>query len=184
MSDPLRQRMSLAEFLAWEERQEVRHEFDGTGPVAMTGGSVAHATIQANLAAALVPRLRGGPCRFYGSDIKIEVAGRIRYPDGLVACGPVDPGARVVTNPVIVFEVLSPATSGTDRIVKSREYGATPSIARYVLLEQDRIAATVLARDGAGWRAEVLVVGSVLALPEAGTDVPLAALYDGLDVAE
>jgi hypothetical protein len=30
--------MSLEEFLAWEERQELRWEFDGFGPMAMTGG--------------------------------------------------------------------------------------------------------------------------------------------------
>jgi len=30
--------MTLAEFLEWEERQPLRYEFDGVGPVAMTGG--------------------------------------------------------------------------------------------------------------------------------------------------
>ena len=34
--------MTLAEFLAWEERQELPYEFDGLPPVAMTGGTVAH----------------------------------------------------------------------------------------------------------------------------------------------
>ncbi len=29
--------MPLAEFLEWEERQEPLFEFDGVGPVAMTG---------------------------------------------------------------------------------------------------------------------------------------------------
>jgi Uma2 family endonuclease len=75
--------MTLAEFLAWEERQELRYEFDGFAPVAMTGGTRAHETIHVNLLIALGNRLRGGPCRAYGSDLKIEVAGRIRYPDAL-----------------------------------------------------------------------------------------------------
>ena len=34
--------MTLAQFLEWEERQPLRYEFDGIGPVAMTGGSVGH----------------------------------------------------------------------------------------------------------------------------------------------
>ena len=38
MNVALRQPMSLEEFLVWEERQEVRHEFDGLRPVAMVGG--------------------------------------------------------------------------------------------------------------------------------------------------
>jgi hypothetical protein len=37
--------MTLAEFLAWEERQELRYEFDGFAPVALTGGTRAHDAI-------------------------------------------------------------------------------------------------------------------------------------------
>ena len=79
--------MTLAEFLEWEERQPLRYEFDGVGPVAMTGGTAGHADIQANLATALRTRLRGSPCRFYGSDLKFQVAeGNIPYSDGMVLC--------------------------------------------------------------------------------------------------
>jgi hypothetical protein len=59
--------MTLAEFLKWEERQDLRYEFDGSAPVAMAGGSLAHAAIQRNLALALGSRLRGKPCQFFGS---------------------------------------------------------------------------------------------------------------------
>ena len=41
--------MTREQFLAWEERQEQRYEFDGFQPVAMTGGTAAHAVIQHNL---------------------------------------------------------------------------------------------------------------------------------------
>ena len=40
MTVALRKPITLAEFLAWEERQPARYEFDGFGPVAMTGGTV------------------------------------------------------------------------------------------------------------------------------------------------
>ena len=50
MSVGRRKPMSLEEFLAWEERQELRYEFDGLRPIAMTGGSSAHARVQRNLA--------------------------------------------------------------------------------------------------------------------------------------
>ncbi len=48
----------------------------------------------------------------------------------------------------MVFEVISPGTSRTDRIDKLREYQATASIQRYVILEQDSIGATVFSRLG------------------------------------
>lgn len=37
--------MTLAAFLEWEERQELRYEFDGFQPVAMTGGTAEHSAI-------------------------------------------------------------------------------------------------------------------------------------------
>jgi Uma2 family endonuclease len=66
--------MTLAEFLAWEDGQELRYEFDGVRVIALTGGTAAHSLIQANLAAALAPRLRGNPCRFYNNNLKFLTA--------------------------------------------------------------------------------------------------------------
>ena len=181
MSLALNNPISLAEFLAWEERQSLRHEFDGLRAFAMTGGTLAHTAIQANLTIAIGGRLRGGPCRFYGSDLKIRTRDdHIRYPDGFVACGARENTSTLVSDPVVIFEVLSAATAAVDRIVKAREYQATPSVQRYVMLEQDRIGATVYARTGDGWTHEILIAGSTLALPEIAVELPLAELYEGL----
>lgn len=180
MCNALRKPMTRDEFLAWEERQDTRWEFDGFGPVAMAGGTNAHAIIQGNLSFSLHSRLRGGPCRPYGSDFKIDVDGSIRHPDAFVLCSRL-PGSATVTNqPVVVFEVLSTTTSPTDRIVKAREYGNTGSIERYVILEQTSQAATVFTHMNGAW-ASVVVEGNVdLAMPAIGITVPLAELY--LDV--
>jgi Uma2 family endonuclease len=181
MNLALRKPMTLAEFLEWEERQPLRYEFDGIGPVAMTGGTYGHSTIQGNLAIALGGRLRGKPCRFHGSDLKFQVAeGHVRYPDGMVVCSPVGRTATVVYDPVVVFEVLSPSTAGNDRIAKAREYQATPSVQRYVMLEQDGVSATVYARSGETWTHEILIADSMLSLPEIGVSLPLAELYEGI----
>jgi Uma2 family endonuclease len=181
MNVALRKPMSLADFLEWEERQPIRHEFDGVAPEAMTGGTIGHAGIQRNLARALGNRLSGKPCQFFGSDLKIRVAGdHIRYPDGIVVCTPLDRTATVAHDPVVIFEVLSPSTASTDRIVKAREYQATSSVQRYVMLEQDRVGATVYARAGDSWTFDILPEGAVLAMPEIGIEVPLAELYEGL----
>ena len=173
--------MTLAEFLVWEERQPLRYEFDGFGPVAMTGGTFAHAGIQRNLAIAIGGRLRGKPCEFFGGDLKFQVAeGHIRYPDGMVICSRIAGAATIALDPVVVFEVLSPSTGARDKIAKNREYQATPSVQRYVMLEQDSIGATVWARSGDAWAAEILAADSTLGLPEIGVELPLAELYEGI----
>ena len=177
MNIALRKPMMIAEFLAWEERQDLRYEFDGFQPVAMTGGTANHETIVGNLRATLRERLRGKPCRPWGPTIKIEVMGRIRYPDVFVNCTPVTGKQTVIPGPAVVFEVLSPSTSHTDRIEKLREYQATPSIQRYVILEQDAIAATVLARQGESWIANALTAGETLEVPEIGISLPLTDIY-------
>ena len=181
MNLALRKPMTLAEFLEWEERQPLRYEFDGVGPVAMTGGTLAHARIQRNLAFALTGRLRGKPCEFLGSDLKIKTTDdHVRYPDGFVTCTAGENASTVVSDPVVIFEVLSPSTAGKDRIIKAREYQAMASVQRYVMLEQDRIGATVYARSGNAWTHEILIEDSVLALPEIGVELPLAELYEGI----
>lgn len=77
MISALRQPMTADEFLAWEASQDLRHEFDGFAPVAMTGGTFEHDAIQVNLVRALANRLAGTPCRAHGNSTKVEVAGSI-----------------------------------------------------------------------------------------------------------
>jgi Uma2 family endonuclease len=174
--------MTVAEFLAWEERQERPWEFDGFAPVAMTGGTLVHELIGGNVRTALQNRLAGQRCRVVGPTLKIEVAGRIRYPDAFVFCNPVALKDTVSREPVVVFEVISDSTSRTDRIEKLREYAATPSITRYIILEQDSIAAQMFVRRGASFVAETLTAGDVLLMPEIGVEVPMAEFYTGLDL--
>lgn len=181
MNVALRQPMSLEAFLSWEERQELRYEFDGLRPAAMTGGTLAHATIQSNLAISIGSRLRGTPCRFLGSDIKVVTATSSRYPDGVVSCTRGSNNSTVVPDPVVIFEVLSRSTASTDHITKNREYAAIPSVQRYVMLEQERIGATVFTRTGDDWVGRILADDAILAMPEIGIEFPLTELYDGLD---
>jgi Uma2 family endonuclease len=180
MSVSQREAMTVDEFLDWETRQALKYEFDGFAPVAMTGGTQEHALIQINLTTALRVRLRGGPCRVVGSELKISVAGSIRYPDAYVYCTNAPRGTLVVTEPVVVFEILSPTTALIDRIDKNREYRDTPSVQRYVMLEQDRQGVTVFTRTGDDWVGHLVEGDAVLSMPEIGVDLPLSEVYEGI----
>lgn len=83
----------------------------------------------------------------------------------------------------MVFEVLSPGSGQTDRIIKVREYGAVPSIRRYVFIELLSIGATVLERADAGleWTVTTLVSGDPVGLPEIGITIPLDEFYTGTE---
>ncbi len=168
----------MAEFLEWEEQQDGKYEFDGHGIVAMIGGTVAHAEICINLTTALRNRLRGMPCRAYGAELKMEVAGAIRYPDAVVTCTRIAPDATLMTQPVVIFEVLSPSTATVAFTDKHDEYRDTPSVTRYVILRQDRMHATVFSRVEGAWSRAVIVGDGTLAMQEIGIEVPLAELYE------
>jgi Uma2 family endonuclease len=176
-----RKPMTVEEFLEWERRQELRYEFDGFQAVAMTGGTANHAVIADNLMDGLRQRLKL-PCRAFRSDLKVLVNGRVRYPDAVVTCSPVPGTADTVPNPVVVFEVLSPSTASVDRVTKNTEYESTSSIQRYVMLEQNQIAATVFYRDGGRWIGTILRDTAVLAMPEIGVELQLPNLYVGVEL--
>ena len=72
----------------------------------------------------------------------------------------------------------------TDRIEKVREYHAVPSILRYVILEHTSAALTVFGRAHANapWIATTLTVDESLAMPEIPIEIPVAELYEGVDL--
>ena len=182
MSDAFHRPMTVEAFLDWEECQPARYEFDGIHTYAMTGGSADHSRVQRNLITELTSRLKGKPCEAFGSELKILAAGSVRYPGAFVVCSPIQGKATFVTDPVVVFEIISPSTSGVDRIIKNQEYRDTPSIQRYVILEQDRQAAMVFSRDHGDWAGHVIAGDLNLEMPEIGIAVPLSDLYAGVEL--
>jgi Uma2 family endonuclease len=184
MNAPLRKPWTQDEFLAWAERQETRYEFDGLQPVAMTGGTGGHSMIGANVLFALRSRLNGGPCLPLGSDAGVEtIDNAVRYPDALVTCTKFDPSVRKIPGVVVVFEVLSPSSGATDRVIKVREYAAVPSIRRYAILEANAIGLLVLERasPAQAWQTTALTNGDILRMPEIGIEIPVAEFYTGID---
>ena len=173
--------MTIAEFLAWEERQPLRYEFDGVRAVAVTGGTLRHNRICRNLNAALDARLRGGPCQAFGTDVKIVANDHIRYPDALVTCSPQNEIGTIAEAPVVVFEVVSTSTESVDRVEKLRDYLAVPTIAHYVIVAQHAKAAAIYTRDGDRWVAQGAREGEAIDLPALSISIPIDDLYEGVE---
>ncbi len=181
MNVALHKPWTVGEFLVWEERQELRYEFDGVRPVAMVGGTVNHNVIAGNVFAALRERLRSGACRVFMDSMKIEVAGKVRYPDVVVSCSPAAGDATLLPDPVVVFEVLSEGTYRPDWYDKNEEYRDTPSIVRYVMLEQDTLHGTMFCREGERWIGTLLGRNAVIDMPEIDVALKLTDAYEGVE---
>jgi Uma2 family endonuclease len=166
-------------FLAWEDKQEGKYEFDGRKVIPMTGGSFAHQDIVFHLRSVLGRVLAGQPFRI-GQEMRLRIGDRIRYPDVVICAGPIAQTTRTINDAVAIFEVLSGDTATTDRVSKLAEYTEVPSLRTYVLLEQTAVAATLLQREAGGpWIASAHTAGELL-LTGVGIAVPLADLYQGL----
>ncbi len=181
MSDPaLEIPIDTEGFLAWEARQPERWELVSGVVRMMAGGTARHDMIATNLRVALAQRLRGTGCRVFGSDFRLVTPkGDVAYPDLSVRCGPVDPEATQMDDPVLLVEVLSPSTAQFDLTRKKRAYEAIPSLRALVYVVPEEPLVLVLRRgEGDAWREE-LVEGTdaILDLPEIGIQVPLSEIY-------
>ena len=184
MSEARQQDFGLEAFLAWEADQPQRWELIDGRPRLMTGGTQAHWLIAGNIVAALRPRLRGSPCRAGGSDLRVVTGnGNVRYPDAMIDCGALRPDSPDVSEPTVVFEILSRSTALIDLHAKLRDYDATPGIRLYVVVAQDTPWVAVWTRDPSGRLAVAAALAepeAVLALDPAPAALPLAEIYEGL----
>jgi Uma2 family endonuclease len=178
-------RMTREQFFEWAQQQDARYEFDGVEAVAMTGGTFNHSRIAQNISFALRSRLAGTNCQPLGPDAGVATVGdTVRYPDGLVTCTKVRGDSYLIPGVTVVFEVISPTSGRTDRIIKVREYAAVPSILRYVILESASVGLTVLERLAGDqkWTATTLTADDILVLAEIGVEIPVAEFYEGVDL--
>jgi Uma2 family endonuclease len=166
-------------FLAWEDRQEGKHEFNGHDVVAMTGGSVAHQRIVFNLCLSLMGLLAERPLTAL-HEMRIRMGAVVRYPDVVVCAAPLDQATRTLSDATVIFEVLSDDTATTDRVDKLIEYSAVPSLRCYVLLEQTAVAATLFQREPNGVWIASAHTGGALFLPGPDITLPMSDLYRGL----
>ncbi len=83
------QHFTYDEYLALEQAQDIRHEYDAGSIFAMAGGSLAHNLISNNLRDSL-SRNAPSSCLTFSSDVRLEHTKRERYyyPDVMLTCAP------------------------------------------------------------------------------------------------
>lgn len=145
-------KLTLDEYLEWEALQPERHEFYRGEIYLMVGGQRAHFRVIANLVRHLGNHLDDSPCQVFGDGMKVRIADdTVLYPDVFVTRAErFDPDDQVVSDPLLVVEVLSPATQAYDRSRKFALYRRLPSLREYALVDPDtrRVEVMRLGADG------------------------------------
>jgi Uma2 family endonuclease len=158
--------------------------------IAMSGGSLRHSLIIANLIATIHGKLKGKPCRVFESNLRIG-SGKgsdLHFPDVTIICGPAigdprDKSKQTQTNPTTLFEVLSPSTMGYDFGEKFTHYSKIESLREYVLVYQDRSELiTFLRRDDGDWKISVHHDPAAnVPIESVGIELAMADIYDGVE---
>lgn len=174
-------------YLAWEAEQSTKHEYHDGEVFAMAGASDAHVTVAGNVYMALRNHLRGSPCSVFISDMKLRVEedNAFFYPAVFVTCAESDRGqSHSKSAPVLVVEVLSPATSAYDRGAKFAAYRKLPTLREYALIDPERLSLDLFRREGDSkrWVLHPIEAGGHVEWASVGLQVPLEALYEDVPI--
>ena len=184
-SKPTPRRMTAEEYLAWESdparEGERKSEYYHGEVIEMPGASLEHDEIVSNIARVVHAAVDPDGFKILTSDVKIGVAGGLfLYSDGAIVTRPprVREGTdRVILNPLVVFEVLSPSTEARDKTDKYDGYTAIDSLRHYVMVDQDnRLVECHSLRDG-HWDFDAVADEGVLKLEAVGLELPLSEIY-------
>jgi Uma2 family endonuclease len=178
---------TLDAYFALEKLGEDRYEYWDGEIFCMSGGSSQHAIISSNIHREISNKLKGSKCRAFTSEMSIKTPSLppYRYPDASVVCGELKfesmQGIEVLTNPILVIEVLSSTTEDVDRNEKRLAYQDLPSLMEYVLISQAAPQITRYARHGEFWhRSDFGDPNGSLELTSIECQIPLAEIYEGV----
>jgi Uma2 family endonuclease len=175
-----------AEYLAWEDLQEFRHEYVDGQIYAMTGGTVNHGRIALNIGSILSTRLRGSGCMVLNSDVKVQVleSNSISYcyPDISVTCDERDRHAdKFISHPCLIIEALSLSTEAYDRSKKFRKYRRSATLQEYVLVSTNDVCLDVYRRNDRGkWEVETYLEGDLVELQSINLTVAIEQIYEDI----
>lgn len=182
MVSAVRKRATYAEYMAFMETAEIKHEYISGEIVAMAGGTIAHGRLMMELTRLLQEALKGRRCVVLPSDVRVRIraADRATYPDLHVVCtaiqaDPDDPHA--VVNPTVIVEVLSDSTVDSDRNEKFAAYRRLRSLREYVLVSQHEHRVDVFRRDDKRWILEEYFSGETLKLESIDVALAVDAVY-------
>lgn len=152
-------RLSPAQYLEWEMKSPVKHEYVDGEVYAMSGPSRRHNLLATNLLRwAANAAAEQKHCQVFGSDMRVQVDARnsYYYPDVSACCDPTDRDELYVTSPCLIIEVLSPSTASIDRREKRASYATLPSLRDYIIVDQDRMRVELYRRENDGWAGYIL----------------------------
>lgn len=177
-----RTRMTAEEFVAWAMSQETgRYELVDGMVVPMNAERLVHAQVKLKLAVLLLNAFADaglqGDVLGDGMAVRINET-TVHEPDALVRCGaPLDGATTIITDPMIVAEVLSPSTGPVDTGLKLLNYFSLPSVQHYLVIDTTKRTVLHYVRASDGQPTLHTVSSGALHLEPPGLTIAIAELF-------
>jgi len=181
---------TIEEYLVAEEKADYKSEYYSGDIVAMAGGSPTYSEIGVNTTSALDAALKGKKCTTYNSDLKIQTGKVFVYPDASVVCGDLEyyeDRKDIITNPILIVEILSPSTSGYNKSGKFMRYRQLDSFQEYVLIQSTYPEIHIYRRQADNtWSLKPYtdLENDVIQLTSIEVEIPMSAFYDEVEFTE
>ena len=187
MSAVPKTKLTVEEYLELDFNAEGRYEYFDGEIVSMSGGSPEPSLLGNRIGKLLANELDPKGCLVFNPDAKLKVPAMppYRYADVSALCGqPIyeDLGnQRLVVNPILIVEVLSPSTEKYDRDVKFKAYKSIESLREYLLVAQTEKFVVLYARyNEKFWFQSEYVAGETLRLESVECDLSVDDIYQGI----
>ena len=171
-------RMTVDEFLDWDDGTETRYELADGQPMAMASATPEHNEIALAIAQALSSRIPIN-CRVIPNQVvrRTDDHWRSYVPDVLVTCEPRDKTKKAIEAPRLIVEVLSPSTASNDHGDKFDFYRAIPSVEEILFVASTTQRIEAWRRVDGEWHAQLLGKGAVLDVTACDRPIPLDDIY-------
>lgn len=150
--------------------------------VAMAPERVSHVRVKFNVCLALRSGIRqaGLSCEALTDGVTIEMGDNDYEPNALVNCGErMADDAIAAPNPVVVVEVLSQSTRGSDTGAKLAGYFRVPSVLHYLIVDPVKRVVIHHRRGESEGAIDTMVLGSgTIRLDPPGFEVSIEDFYD------
>lgn len=177
-------RMTVEEFLTFEDGTDVRYELIDGQPTAMAPPMRAHGALVMRLGRMIGNALRP-PCEAIGEAgvVPDEASDSFFVADIAVTCTLSLPSDPIIADPVLIVEVLSPTTTASDLSRKLPAYRSMPSVLDILIVASTERRIEHWHRMADGWKVRDLREAGRLEIESLGIAIEVEALYAGvLDV--
>ena len=180
---------TIEEYLTMEDAAFEKHEFFNGKIIKTPGATPFHNLIAVNISTQLCIELDKKTNDFFvlNSDTKIHIPkfDYFVYPDAVVVCDAIEfykKSTSVITNPLLIVEVLSPSTEEHDRTLKFSDYKQVPSFKEYVLIAQSMpwVSASFKIGDRTWQDTEADGLESSIFLQSIDCTIDLKKIYKGI----